>query len=145
MLVRMSMYLYNNDVDDRYWGAGISWRTNPGMSRKDRERLIHRKYVLKEWISTSETWELDMQKQYPLDKDELAVLDYVKARKRIESKPNQEKRVQCKPSEVETLPPLSKQRQSRSREAPAAGKREGKDQRPEIQDGPRKLFVMGDL
>src|SRR5271163_2151190 len=70
-------------INRRYWGAGIRWTVQPNMSRKDRQRLIHRKYVLKDWVSNSKTWELDMQKQYPLDKDELAILDYFNARQNI--------------------------------------------------------------
>jgi hypothetical protein len=72
-------------VDDRYWVAEIQWSTRPDMSRRDRERLIHRKYVLKEWVSKSNTWELEMQKMYPLNKDELAVLEYINARQHLKS------------------------------------------------------------
>ena len=78
-------------LNRRYWGAGVQWVVKPDMSRKDRERFIHRKYVLKEWVSKSNTWELDMQKQYPLSKDELAVLDYMNGRKKcVEPEPLQQ-------------------------------------------------------
>lgn len=53
------------------------------MSQKERERLIHRKYVLKEYVDRSESWELEMQKRYPLTNDELAVLDYINARQLV--------------------------------------------------------------
>ena len=55
----------------------------PDMSQRERERLIHRKYVLKEYVNRSESWELEMQKRYPLTKDELAVLDYINARQLV--------------------------------------------------------------
>jgi hypothetical protein len=56
------------------------------MSQKERQRLIYRKYVLKEFISKSNTWELEMQNQFPLNHDELAVLKYINARNGKEQK-----------------------------------------------------------
>ena len=47
------------------------------MSRQYREALIHRKYVLKSWVPKETGWEVEMQKKFPLNKDELAVLDYL--------------------------------------------------------------------
>src|SRR5947207_5715497 len=67
----------------RYWGANIHWELRPDMSQREREKLIHRKYVLKEFVDRSESWELEMQKKYPLTQDELAVLDYVNARRHV--------------------------------------------------------------
>jgi hypothetical protein len=55
------------------------------MSRRERERLVYRKYVLKEFVDKSESWELEMQNRYPLTKDELAVLDYINARRLVKS------------------------------------------------------------
>src|SRR5208282_2740477 len=104
--------------DDRYWGAGIHWSIKPDMSSRQRERLIHRKYVLKEWVSTSRSWELDMQKEHPLDKDELAVMDYITARKRVKTtSPKSETRIptttkmETKPSKkVTRVPPQTRER-----------------------------------
>ena len=75
--------LQSSDVDGRYWGANIHWKTRPDMSQRERERLIHRKYVLKEYVDRSESWELEMQKRYPLTKNELAVLDYINERQLV--------------------------------------------------------------
>ena len=61
----------------RYWGANILRTIEPDMSQKACEKLIHDKYVVKRWISKEPGWELEMQKKYPLNMDELAVLEYL--------------------------------------------------------------------
>jgi hypothetical protein len=73
-------HLKENAVKHRYWGANIPWTVSPDMSRKDRERLVYHKYVLRAWVSKLETWALEMKKIYPLSKDERTVLDYVNGR-----------------------------------------------------------------
>jgi len=47
------------------------------MSQKAREKLIHDKYVVKHWVSKEPEWELEMQEKYPLNMDELTVLEYL--------------------------------------------------------------------
>jgi hypothetical protein len=74
------------------------------MSQRERERLIHRKYVLKDFVDMSESWELEMQKKYPLTTDELAVLDYINARQLV--KPT---------TEPETTLPTAMEESRRSR------------------------------
>lgn len=71
------------------------------MSRRERERLVYRKYVLKEFVDKSESWELEMQNRYPLTKDELAVLDYINARRLV------------KPPETSLSTPKEERRHSR--------------------------------
>lgn len=69
--------LYGNTDESRYWGAKIPRTIDPDMSKKARERLIYEKYVLKSWVSTEPGWETEMQKNFPLNMDELSVLEYL--------------------------------------------------------------------
>ena len=69
--------LYGRTDESRYWGANIPRTISPDMSKKARSQLIHEKYVLKSWVSTEPGWEMEMQKGFPLNMDELAVLEYL--------------------------------------------------------------------
>src|SRR5271155_5423926 len=79
MLVQMRTYQFLlGTVDEhRYWGANIPRPMDPNMSKRARERLIHEKYILKTWVSKKTGWEVEMQKKFPLNMDELAVLEHL--------------------------------------------------------------------
>jgi hypothetical protein len=52
------------------------------MRRKDREQLVIRKYVRRDYTSNSATWEVEMQERYPLNEQELAVLKDLRRRRK---------------------------------------------------------------
>jgi len=58
----------------RYWAARHRGKIRPDMSRKDRQQLIYRKYVLKKWVDTSEAWEVELKQNFPFTEEELAVI-----------------------------------------------------------------------
>lgn len=54
----------------------------PDMPKNERRKMIKGKYVDKYWIPRTSTWDVEMHAKYPLAPDELAVLDYLAARKK---------------------------------------------------------------
>jgi hypothetical protein len=66
----------------RYWNSQGLAKGKPDMPKNLRRKLIERKYVDKYWIPRTDTWDVEMHAKYPLVPDELAVLDYLTARKK---------------------------------------------------------------
>src|SRR5579862_1607986 len=71
----------NKKAKGRYWAANYHGKVRPQMSRLDRERLVYRKYVVKEWVSQSRTWELDLMTGFMLLPEEEAVLRVAEGRR----------------------------------------------------------------
>src|SRR5579859_3208465 len=71
----------NKKAKGRYWVANYHGKVRPQMSRLDRERLVHRKYVVKEWASQSRTWELELMTRFMLLPEEEAVLRFAEGKR----------------------------------------------------------------
>src|SRR5271169_711860 len=113
--------------DNRYWGANIHWPTRSDMSQRERERLIHRKYILKEFISKSNTWELEMRKQFPLNKDELAVLKCIDLRNNKERKLQETSPLETEQPEIKSPKRNQLEVKRQSRELSSTRKPAGKE------------------
>jgi hypothetical protein len=113
---------------ERYWNAKGLAKGKPDMPKNARRKMIERKYVDKYWIPRTDTWDVEMHAKYPLAPDELAVLDYLAARK---------KTIADIPPTVPTVPANVRRREE---------KREVGDRRwsSEIVCNGRRVVMVGD-